>query len=464
MTIVSEQQQTASLSENTGRLSFSLRMSLLRDSTSYFVSRIIPGLTGVISVPILIRLIGIEEYGRLAVILPFLLAIGGAGSGWLTQGILRFHPSPSETDARAARFKSAIVLGTVLSLLTMAIVLIPVVLRLQYSAATALLVEGFCFAFLVYSVVLGRLQAQLQPLGVMKREGLRSVGGLAIAVVLVLVTGRKDFQLVLLGLGIAYALALVLTLRIGPPVRKAIEHFNEDARSKSDSAKAILRHLWHYGWAVGLWLLISQMLPVIDRWTIQKFVGYTQAGVYASLYEVAVRSFSFFAIPLAQAAHPRIMRSWNDGEYSVARDIINSTMKYQVLIFAPIFVVVVVFARRITSLVLGLDNATAASVLPVLVLGGFLWQLALLVHKPLEIRQQTKAMLWGMAVVVFLSLVANLLLVPRFGYAAAAYVLVFSSSSYLIYVFFAARLFGGMRPSIIVNDSGQQRLDDDRKV
>ena len=55
---------------------------LIRDSLGYLMSKVVPGIFGLVSVPIFVRLIGIEEYGRLYVILPVLMALGGAGSGW----------------------------------------------------------------------------------------------------------------------------------------------------------------------------------------------------------------------------------------------------------------------------------------------------------------------------------------------------------------------------------------------
>jgi O-antigen/teichoic acid export membrane protein len=71
--------------------------------------------------------------------------------------------------------------------------------------------------------------------------------------------------------------------------------------------------------------------------------------------------------------------------------------------------------------------------LPVLLVGGFLWQLALLLHKPLEIAQRTGAMLAAMAAVVVLNVASCFLFIPRFGYQAASYVLVFSACCYIAF-------------------------------
>jgi O-antigen/teichoic acid export membrane protein len=208
----------------------------------------------------------------------------------------------------------------------------------------------------------------------------------------------------------------------------------EDIQAESSSSAAMVRQLWRFGWAVGLWLLLSQLLPMIDRWTIQKFADFTSAGVYSSLYEISVRSFSFLVFPLAQAAHPRIMRSWNEGEFAVAYRIIRESIVAQLIIFAVVMAGVSVLASRIIRLILGFNDPAAAHMLPVLVVGGFLWQLALLLHKPLEISQRTTAMLAAIAIVVVLNTIACLFFIPRYGYEAAGYVMVSSAVAYIALV------------------------------
>src|SRR5262249_13627773 len=184
---------------------------------------------------------------------------------------------------------------------------------------------------------------------------------------------------------------------------------------------------------VGLWLLLSQLLPVIDRWAIQRFASFASAGIYASLYEIAIRSFSFMVFPLTQAAHPRIMRAWNEGRFAESYTIIRHSIASQAVIFIIVFVGVALFARPITRLILGFDDPIAAQMLPVLVVGGFLWQLALLLHKPLEIAQRTTAMLAGLAGVVVLNVVSCLIFIPRFGYPTASYILMFSAGCYIAF-------------------------------
>ncbi len=409
-----------------------LKPALLRDWLSYFGSKVVPGFMGLISVPVFIRLIGLDEYGRFAVIVPVLIAVAGASSGWLAQGILRFHPAAGDPRSHQTAFDRAVTVGTVASVLITSLVLGVVLVGLGFRLSTSLVSLGFCVSLLVYAVALSRFQAKLQPMSVLRREIIRSTGCFIIPIAIVTITGRKRFELIVLGQALAYTIALL-------PIfgsRSQPDQSASDTAGELDpgsSSRRIVRQLWGFGWAVGLWLLLSQALPVIDRWTIQRFASFTSAGIYASLYEIAIRSFSFLVFPLTQAAHPRIMRAWNEGQFAESHRIIRYSILSEFAIFGAVFIGVLLFVHPITRLILGFDDPIAARMFPILLVGGFLWQLALLIHKPLEIAQRTGAMLGAMASVVALNVMACLVFIPRFGYEAASYILVFSAGSYIAF-------------------------------
>lgn len=409
------------------------------DSVGYFGGKIIPGIAGLLSVAIFIRLIGVAEYGRLAVLVPILMAIGSACSGWLAQGILRFHPAENNNDdAECHSFHLAIRRGSVYSLLAVGFLVI-ILLRLWHYEINSILISvAFCSGLVAYSILLSKLQADLRPGLVLRQEAIRSIAALAIPVILILITGSRKFELIVLGQAIAYGIALLFVPRHRSPKTEARQS-TQNLGSIVSSNKASIAQLWMFGWAVGAWLLLSQFLPVIDRSVIQKFTGDANAGTYASLYEVAVRSLSFLLFPLTQAAHPRIMRMWNADEYSGAYRIIRHSILGQCLIFAGIFVLVSVEAPWITRHILGFADDSAARTLPVLILGGFLWQLALLLHKPMEIAKQTVTMLTGISLALAINLLCCFAFIPRFGYSAAAYILVLSGLCYGAFTLFVTR-------------------------
>jgi len=411
-------------------VSLHLKNVLFRDSLGYMMSKVVPGFFGLITVPVFVRLIGIEEYGRLSVILPILLALAGAGSGWLQQSMLRFHPDSQDSISSKLSFSRAVVLGTSYAVLALGLVLAPVLQGLHCRWDIWLIAEAYCAIQLVYLVSLTRLQAELRPKSVLKNEAMRSASGFILPVVLVLVTGQRSFPFVLLGLALGYLLPLLTNIGKWRSATEALWLNDSEERD----AGRILGRLWRFGWAVGVWLMLCQALPIVGRSAIQRYAGYAEAGIYASLYELAVRSFSLFASPVTQAAHPRIMRYWNSGNYSAARKTIWHAIRLQVVMFIPVEAIGAIFAGPLTRLALGPGHPVPASLLPLLMLGGFFWQIALLVHKPLEIMQRTKTMLCGMLGVVMIECAGNYLLVPRYGVGAVVYVFVTGALAYIAFV------------------------------
>jgi O-antigen/teichoic acid export membrane protein len=301
-----------------------------------------------------------------------------------------------------------------------------------YSVATLAVPVGLYVAMLVYTFELARLQAALDSSGVVRMEAVRAVGAFAVPLVLIFASSRKHYLLLLVGILAGYLIPLVghAFLLKG---RHAIVILRRPQLSESECN--LLASLWSYGWPVALWLFSQQSLVVSDRYFIQRFWGYSAAGVYASMYDVIVRSFSLIFSPLTLAVHSVLMHHWNTGSRNLTQRILSQAIKFESLLFLPVAAGLFFGASWASRLVLGRENPEAASIVLPLAIGGFLWQVALLAHKPLEILCQTKRMLVGALAALAVNLAGNYFLLPRFGYRAAAYLSVASSLVYLMMLF-----------------------------
>jgi O-antigen/teichoic acid export membrane protein len=79
------------------------------------------------------------------------------------------------------------------------------------------------------------------------------------------------------------------------------------------------------------------------------------------------------------------------------------------------------FAKDLARILLGPEFREGYLVMPIALGGIALWQLGLYLHKPFEFYERTGIMLGLAALAVTVSLVLNILLIPRFGYMAAAW-------------------------------------------
>ena len=97
--------------------------------------------------------------------------------------------------------------------------------------------------------------------------------------------------------------------------------------------------------------------------------------------------------------------------------------------------IIIIFTDQIYSLLMvalpELNISYSYLLIPILI-GGFLWQFALLCHKPLEMDQRTKLMAVLMLAALCVNLVGNIIYLPHYGVIATAYTYMASASVYIL--------------------------------
>src|SRR5207249_11930058 len=72
-------------------LTDSMRGKLFRDAFDYFLSKVVPGLMGLLSVLVFVRLVGYEQYGRYTVVFAVVMVWASGMEGWGSQGVLQYQ-------------------------------------------------------------------------------------------------------------------------------------------------------------------------------------------------------------------------------------------------------------------------------------------------------------------------------------------------------------------------------------
>ena len=391
---------------------------------------------GLIAVIVFIRMIGAEEYGKYSVQLSFLMACSAFTVGWLNQSTLRYY-SKYQNDQQLPQ---VFFIGLVFSLLLGSLILVIgslVTINSQKFPLTNIglaLFLALCF-FQFLSTV---LRAQLRPNVVIIVTALQSILGIVLPLLLLWVLG-PNHKYLLLGLAGSYiALPLVFSVfNIG-----RLKIFWLSANDNRHQYKLILSEFFRYGFPLSLWFGVSLSLPFFDRFFIEYFYGFENTGIYASFTDLVIRIFSILVFPLTLAAHPRIMSAWNNNNQSGAITIWRKALQYQLGIFIILVATVMIFTDQIFSLLMvalpELNISYSYLLMPILI-GGFLWQFALLCHKPLEMDQRTKLMVVLMIAALCVNLIGNIVYLPHYGIIATAYTYMASAGVYIIAVIYFSR-------------------------
>lgn len=387
------------------RLASTSARELLRDTLLYIVAKAVPGLIGLISVVVFVRLLGVEQFGLFSLLGSTAMMWSTFSSSWMTQGILRHCTAPEAFDhplwrqlLRGAGF--AVALGSLGVILNLCL------LDPKPDWISAILTWLLVVVTVLQTLAVTLWQAKLQPPKVLVLELVRTVAGFAICLVLVVAISATPAAL-LLGTSLGYALGI---------------RWPAPAGAGTASATTVrLGTLWHYGWPLSIWLGIQTAFPWLDRLAISLTLGLEATGTFASLSDIVTRSFSLLIFPLTLAVHPRITARWNEGHPDAAQHLLRFAAWVSLL--ACILLVGAYYLGRfhlVEWLLPPAQRDTGMAAVPWLALAGAIWQIALLAHKPLELRSQTRIMLVCVLFSLGVKLALNWFAIPVWGLRGAA--------------------------------------------
>lgn len=402
---------------------------MVKDSFKYAVTKLIPGLMGLMTIIVFIRMIGPEEYGKYSIQLSFLMAISAFSIGWLNQSTLRYY----------SRYQTAALLSRVFGLGILVSILFGLVvlgIASRYSIFDSLTGSESLIGFILF-VALSAFQflstlfrAQLKPINVIIITTVQSILGLLIPVIL-LSMFEQSHRFLLIGLAMSYCTPPIIFFFVNIHRVKKF-WFKENGIHKS---RHILVEFLKYGTPLSLWFALSLSLALLDRFFIKYYFEYETTGIYASFTDLVVRVFSILLFPLTLAVHPRIMSAWNTNKQSAAIALWWKALQYQLGIFIVLMAVVYIFTDNIFNMLMvilpDLNVSYSFLLMPILA-GGFLWQFALLCHKPLEMDQRTKLMALLMLAALCVNLIGNIVYLPHYGIIATAYTYIASATVYII--------------------------------
>ena len=402
---------------------------MVKDSFKYAVTKLIPGLMGLMTIIVFIRMIGPEEYGKYSIQLSFLMAISAFSIGWLNQSTLRYY----------SRYQTAALLSRVFGLGILVSILFGLVvlgIASRYSIFDSLTGSESLIGFILFVALCAfqflstLFRAQLKPINVIIITTVQSILGLLIPVIL-LSMFEQSHRFLLIGLAMSYCTPPIIFFFVNINRVKKF-WFKENGIHKS---RYILVEFLKYGTPLSLWFALSLSLALLDRFFIKYFFEYETTGIYASFTDLVVRVFSILLFPLTLAVHPRIMSAWNTNKQSAAIALWWKALQYQLGIFIVLMAVVYIFTDNIFNLLMvilpDLNVSYSFLLMPILA-GGFLWQFALLCHKPLEMDQRTKLMALLMLAALCVNLIGNIVYLPHYGIIATAYTYIASATVYII--------------------------------
>lgn len=400
----------------------SLYKQLIGDSFFYLLTKIIPGITGLLSVIVFIRWVGPDGYGQFTLLLSFIMAAGALSSGWLNQAILRYFSQ----DENKGEFPVAIFRGILISFLLGFIILL-----VGFQFFLDLDIIAFVIAYIsLISIILFRLRSVLLQAGLKAKKvtqitAVQAILGLIIP--LIFLIRINHYLAIIAGISLAYLL-------IG---YKSIFSFNKFSTNSITSSNNVLSKYYNFGIPLSFRISLGLFISFLDRWFIMFFLNDSITGLYAGYSEIIIKVFSIILFPITLAIHPRVTKLWNEGERKKSIQLVKKGIGIQSGIFLLAFVIFILFEKQFFNLSLILIPELSSEFLSLgipIFISGFLWQISLLVHKPLELTEKPLKMVWAIIAALVVAVVGNIIFLPRIGVIATAYSSIASASVYIIII------------------------------
>lgn len=184
-------------------------------------------------------------------------------------------------------------------------------------------------------------------------------------------------------------------------------------------------------------LLSKYILNQSDRIMIKQFCGASDTAFYSLAYSCAM-------IPIMLGTATNVAWSpWSSEQIYKSRfETVRKASYYYILGFYLIVLAMFLLGPEVIFIMGGKKYASALYVMPPVVMGAafqFLYNLYVALE---QFAKKTVGMAFGTAAAAMINIVLNFILIPRYGYIAAAYTTLFGYMCLLIIHFFLARRTG----------------------
>jgi O-antigen/teichoic acid export membrane protein len=206
-----------------------------------------------------------------------------------------------------------------------------------------------------------------------------------------------------------------------------------------------------YAVPVAVTAISGQALNAADRFMVSGLAGKVELASYYANYVLAERPVGLAFAPILAAAQPLIFRLHDSGQAANAVSNLNQLLRLYVCVAVPLIVFLSLFATDLSDVITGGRYSHGAIVIPLVAVGATLWNVAMVVHQPLEIAKSTQVITVFVAISALINILANLIFIPIYGGPGAAASTLLAFGAYLAMIAnVIRRRFGTRRPAIPV--------------
>lgn len=390
----------------------------------YLCGKLLTAGASFLSIGLFINLFGEKEYGQYILFFTtFLICLSGS-TGWLIQGILRFYSLESDKQ----KLKKEIDILTMNSIIVFSFILGVILFCSSADIFTVLIAVLTLYFSVRFSIQTTILQAEIKSVQVIIADIIRvSVYVLLPLILQYFMPFLKPIYCLFLGLFFGFFIASIYLTGTKFPIKFSFTH-------KGRWSTIFLK----YGLPLSLWMVFAPTTNGVDRYILEYSLGVVALAEYTALYDIIFKLFSQMSVPFTKIVQPILISNHNAGNLKQYRQTMLKSAVYLLAMFICFFLVLLSIKDFIIKKYLGFDFDVYTKLNEIVIplsISAFLWQVAILIQKDLETKNKTMIMAVFIIITVVISLIANLIFIPIYGYIASAYILLLASIIYLTLIY-----------------------------
>ncbi|MHB9002571.1 MAG: oligosaccharide flippase family protein [Coriobacteriia bacterium] len=385
------------------------------DTLKYFPVRLVPALTALVTVPVFSRMITREDYGDFYLVNSAVSFMAVLLTSWLSASIVRFYWN-AEREGRMDGYVATVVWSSVIALAIGAALLTPVILLLSKVFGPGLVrLLPMALATLILNQFIQNVQQLMRAANKARRYAT-----LAIASALLTTVFSVFFVAALHwgSFGILAGVALGNLLFMPLAIRYARQEGNLAPRNFS---RETLSDFTAYGLPMIPAALSSWILILSDRYIIGLTQSAADVGLYGTAYNLGDKIMGLITAPLLIAIGPVLVQTFEKRGQLLTQQVQSQLTRYFTMATAPVAFGLAVVAQPFMRVFTGEAYHAGYPALPVVATGVALYGMSQIASNGLALHKKTVLIMQNTLIAAVAQVVANLLLVPRFGYLAAAW-------------------------------------------
>jgi O-antigen/teichoic acid export membrane protein len=375
-------------------------------------------LLGLISFPILTRLLTTEEYGIIGLVSSTMFFVVAIAKGGLADGLTRLYKEYSETTEKLTVFSSTVVIrGLILSVITVLLYVTAFPLINNYLSIK----DGYVIYFMIMAVYLFIRPLNIIVFGILRVTGrtiffnvINLIGriisiGLSIFLFIYLI---KQFYSYFLGIIIAELIVSIVLFYW------FFSNYKVNIRMISGKLATELSKF-------GLPLLITELsyllLSYADRYMIVAYKGEGDLGLYSVGYNMASYISDIIMFSLSYAVIPIYVGIYHEEGKEKTEEFLKRCLHYLLIAIIPMFFGYLAVSDDLFVTLASKKYAAASVFSPIILLGSLFLGMNNIFNAGLYLKKKTKTILTIMLSAVIINIILNFYLLPEYGIIGAAW-------------------------------------------